>query len=87
MLLAPDRASRARRLRTASRVERDFEALPIDAEVARVFASMVAEARETGRRPGVMDAWIAATSVRYNLPLFTQDADFDHMPQVEVRRI
>jgi len=87
VLLAKDGGTRARRLRTASRVEREIEALPIDAEIARVFASIVAEARAGGRRPRVMDTWIAATGVRHGLPVFTQDADFDDIPQVDVRRI
>lgn len=87
VLLAKDGATRALRLRTASRVERDMEAIPIDAEVARVFASIVAEARARGRRPRVMDVWIAATGVRHELVVLTQDADFDDIPQVQVRRI
>jgi len=87
VLLAKDRATRAIRLRTLSRVEGDLQAIPIDAEVARVFASIVAEARQTRRRPGVMDAWIAATGVRHGLVVFTQDAGFDDIPQVQVRRI
>ncbi len=87
VLLTKDGATRALRLRTVSRVERDLEAIPIDAEVARVFASIVAEARQSGRRPSVMDVWIAATGVRHGLVVFTQDADFEDIPQVQVRRI
>lgn len=87
VLLARDGPTRALRLRTLSRVERDLEAIPIDAEVARVFASIVAEAGARGRRPGVMDAWIAATTVRHGLVVFTRDADFDDIPQIQVRRI
>ena len=78
---------RPRRLRTVSRVEREFDAIPIDAEVARTFASIVAEARAAGRRPRAMDAWIAATAVRHGLVLFTQDADFARIPYVQVQRI
>jgi predicted nucleic acid-binding protein len=70
-----------------TRVEREVEAIPIDAEVARVYASIVAETRSKGRRAKVMDAWIAATAVRHELPLFTQDADFELFRQVEVRRV
>jgi len=87
VLLARDRAIRASRLRTLSRVEGELQAIPIDAEVARVFASIVAEARQSRRRPSVMDVWIAATGVRHGLVVFTQDADFDNIPQVQVRRI
>lgn len=86
VLLAKDGPTRARRLRTAGRVERELEAIPIDDEVARVFASIVADARASGRRPGVMDTWIAATAVRHGLVLFTQDAGFDDIPQVQLRR-
>jgi predicted nucleic acid-binding protein len=76
---------------TAVILERDIEgelqAIPFDSEVARVFASIVAEARQSRRRPSVMDVWIAATAVRHGLVVFTQDADFDAIPQVQVRRI
>jgi predicted nucleic acid-binding protein len=87
VLRAKDGETRARRLRTVSRVEREFDAIPIDAEVARTFASIVAEARAAGRRPHAMDAWIAATAVRHGLVVFTQDADFDGIPQVQVQRV
>jgi len=79
--------SRARRLRTVGRVEREYEAIPIDAEVARIFASISGEARAAGRRPHVMDLWIAATGVRHGLVVFTQDADFADIPQVRVQRV
>jgi predicted nucleic acid-binding protein len=87
VLRAKDGDTRARRLRTLSRVERQFDAIPIDTEVARTFASIVADARAVGRRPRAMDAWIAATAVRHGLVVFTQDADFDHIPQVQVQRV
>ena len=82
---APD--IRARRLRTLSSVEALFEPLPIDAGVAVVFAGLVAEARRKGRRPKIMDTWIAATAVRHRLPVYTQDDDFESIPQVRVVRV
>jgi predicted nucleic acid-binding protein len=87
VLRAKNGETRARRLRTVSRVEREFDAIPIDAEVARTFASIIAEARAAGRRPSAMDAWIAATAVRHGLVVFTQDADFAEIPQVQVQRV
>jgi len=87
VLCARDAQTRARRLRTVSRVEREFDAIPIDAEVARTFASIVAEARAAGHRPHAMNAWIAATAVRHGLAVFTQDADFADIPQVQVQRV
>lgn len=87
VLLAKDGEARSLRLRTLSRVERDFDPMQIDAEVARIFASIVAESRRRGRRPDVMDTWIAATAVRHGLVVFSQDAGFQKIPQVEVRLI
>jgi predicted nucleic acid-binding protein len=87
VLRARDAQTRARRLRTVSRVEREYDAIPIDAEVARTFASIIGDARAAGRRPHVMDVWIAATGVRHGLVVFTQDANFDGIPQVQVQRV
>ena len=87
VLLAKDGPTRARRLRIVSRVEREFDAIPIDSEVARTFASIVGEARAAGRRPRVMDVWIAATAVRHGLVVVTQDADFAGIPQVQVQKV
>lgn len=87
VLHAGDGRTRAQRLATLTRAERDFEALAIDSEVARVFASILDEAAAKGRRPKVMDVWIAATAVHHRLVLFSQDADFDGLPQVTVQRI
>ena len=68
---------RAERLRSLSRLEQEFDALPVDQTVARQFAQLVAAAREQGRRPRVVDALIAATALAHALPVYTRDADFD----------
>lgn len=82
---APD--VRAQRLRTLSSVQALFEPLPIDAAVARVFAELVAEARRQGRRPKIMDTWIAATAVVHGVPVYTQDDDFLAIPRARVVRV
>ncbi|MGH2675954.1 MAG: PIN domain-containing protein [Actinomycetota bacterium] len=87
VLLADGTSVRARRLRTVGRVERMFDPLPVDDVVARIFAEIVAEARRGGRRPKIMDTFIAATGIAHGLPVFTQDADFDVIPQVDVVRV
>jgi predicted nucleic acid-binding protein len=87
VLMAEDPATRAQRLRTLSEVEALFEPLPIDRTVARTFAELVAEARRHGRRPRIMDTWIAATAVTHGLPVYTQDDDFTGIPQVRVVRV
>lgn len=87
VLLADDPAVRARRLRTLSSVEALFDPLPIGVEVARTFAELVAEARRLGRRPKVMDTWIAATAVTHGLPVYSQDEDFLAIPRVHAVRV
>ncbi len=87
VLLADDPAIRARRLRTLSSIEALFEPLSIDVAVARTFAEIVAEARRHGKRPKIMDTWIAATAVTHNLPVYTQDDDFLAIPRVRVIQV
>jgi hypothetical protein len=87
VLLAEEPAIRAVRLRTLSEVERTFDPLPVDADVARTFAVIVAEARRAGKRPKVMDAWIAATAAAHRIPVYTQDADFTDIPGVQVAAV
>ena len=87
VLMADDPAIRARRLRTLSSMEALFEPLPIDSLVARTFAELVAEARRQGRRPKIMDTWIAATALAHELSVYTQDEDFLAIPRVRVVRV
>ena len=87
VLMAQGSAVRAKRLRTLTMVQDAFEPLPIEAEVARTFAELVAEARRHGKRPKIMDTWIAATAVAHNLPVYTQDEDFMEIPKVRVQRV
>ncbi len=87
VLLADEPTIRAQRLRTLSSVQALFEPLPIDSAVARIFAEIVAEARRLGKRPKIMDTWIAATAVTHDLPVYTQDDDFVAIPRVRVIRV
>lgn len=87
VLMARGTAVRMRRLRTLAAVQHAFEPLPIDSEVARAFAELVAEARRFGKRPKVMDTWIAATAVAHDLVVYTRDEDFGAIPRVRVRQV
>jgi predicted nucleic acid-binding protein len=87
VLMAHGLSVRSRRLRTLSAVESAFEPIPIDSRIARIFAEIVAEARRLGRRPKIMDTWIAATALAHDLPIYTQDEDFESIPKVRVQRI
>jgi predicted nucleic acid-binding protein len=78
---------RARRLRTLGSVRATYAALPVDDEVASAFAELVAAARRAGRRPRIQDAWIAATACAHKVAVYSQDADFDGLPGVDVVRV
>ncbi len=86
VLVAGDEATRAQRMRTLSAIEA-LRAIPVDDDVAREFAEIVAWARRDGRRPKILDALIAATARALDVPLYTQDADFDEIPGLRSVRV
>jgi predicted nucleic acid-binding protein len=83
VLLAADK-DRPQRLATLSAVESTWDPLPVDAEVARAFARIVADLRSRQRRVPVLDALVAATAVVEGIPVVTQDRDYEAIPGVEV---
>jgi hypothetical protein len=43
--------------------------------------------RDIGRKLALNDSWIAATALAYQLPLVTQDADYDDIPGLHVIKV
>jgi predicted nucleic acid-binding protein len=86
VLIAND-ADRATRVATLSAVESTWDPLPVDAEVARQFARIVAALRASRRRIPILDALVAATAAVEQIPIVTQDRDYDAIPGVEVIRV
>lgn len=86
VLMAND-ADRAGRVATLSAVESTWDPLPVDAEVAREFARIVADLRVRRRRVPILDALLAATSVVEQIPVVTQDRDYAAIPGVKVIRV
>ncbi len=82
VLLAADPDDQAARLRTFANAQ-SYDALPVDEAAAEFFAEIVAETRRMGRRLNVIDALIGATARASEIPVYTQDADFEQMPGVE----
>jgi hypothetical protein len=76
VLAAKDIDTRARRLSTLDAVG-DIELLPVDAKVAASWALLRMHLAETGRRLNVNDLWIAATALAHDVPVVTQDDDFE----------
>lgn len=86
VLQARDPEAVSRRLSTYQLAQR-FEALAVDEAVSDAWALLVSRLREAGRKVPVNDSWIAATAIAHQVPIVTQDADYDAMPDVQVIKI
>lgn len=81
VLAASEVAIRSRRLTTLQAVA-DLHPLPIDTAVADQWAQLRLRLAQTGRRVDVNDTWIAATALAHDVPVITQDADFDTLAEL-----
>ncbi|MGI5160788.1 type II toxin-antitoxin system VapC family toxin [Microbispora sp. CA-102843] len=83
-----DPIKRARRIAVLQHVEATFDALPSDAEAARIYGQICAAVRISGRQPRgrVADLVIAAIAASNELPLYTANpkdfAGLDGMVEV-----
>jgi predicted nucleic acid-binding protein len=87
VLRASEPKARAARLSTLSRVQATYPLLPVDPEVASCFARIASAELSQGRRLRRHDTWIAATALRHNAAVVTQDADFSTFDDVTVIRV
>ncbi len=76
VLVTADAAVRAERLRRLSVLQRTFDALPVDDDVAASYGQLAAAVASTGRQPRsrVMDLLIAATAHAHGARLYTRNA-------------
>ena len=86
VLAAADAPTRAQRLETLSAVEQ-LDPLPVDAPVAHAWAALRVALLDIGKRMPLNDSWIAATALAHQLPVVTQDSDYDDIPSLEVIRV
>jgi predicted nucleic acid-binding protein len=68
--------TRDRRLVTFELANRILS-LPVDEAVARAWAQMRAYVRAAEKKVRINDMWIAATAAAHEIPVVTQDSDFD----------
>jgi predicted nucleic acid-binding protein len=87
VLRARDRPIRAARIATLSRVLAEYPLLEIDGAVASCFARLADEQLSAGRKLRRHDTWIAATALRHQVAVVTQDADFPAFVSVDVIRV
>ena len=76
VLVTVDPTIRAERLRRLSDLQRKFDALPVDDDVAISYGQLAAAVANTGRQPRsrVMDLLIAATAHAHDARLYTRNA-------------
>ena len=76
VLVTSDGSIRAERLRRLSLLQRSFDALPVDDEVAARYGQLAAAVVASGRQPRsrVMDLLIAATALAHDARLYTRNA-------------
>jgi predicted nucleic acid-binding protein len=86
VLRATDSEARAIRLSTLSRVQATYPLLPVDPEVASYFARIASAELSRGRRLRRHDTWIAATAMRHDAAILTQDSDFSAFEGIRVIR-
>ncbi len=86
VLVAQDGQTRARRLETLS-VAETLEPLPVDAKVAHAWAALRLALRDAGKRMPINDSWIAATAMANDMPVASQDDDYDDAPGLDVIRV
>ena len=87
VLRARDQSTRATRLATLARVRAEYPLLEVDARTASCFARIADEQLSSGRRLRRHDTWIAATAMRHEAAVVTQDADFSDIRSVAVIRV
>lgn len=86
VLAAMDGPTRSRRLETLTRAE-ELGPLDVDRQVAGAWAALRLALRDAGRRLPVNDSWIAATAIAHDIPVVSQDDDYDDVPNLAVIRV
>lgn len=83
VLLAPEAATRAARLRRLTAVLAEAPALPVD----RTVAARYGELRAATGRQATNDLWIAATALAHDLTLVTRDERQAALPLVHATMV
>lgn len=80
VLVAKEQRIRAERLRRLLKIQRKFDALPLDAAVAASYGKIAAAVVDAGRQPRAraMDLLIAATAHAHSARLYTRNATDFH---------
>lgn len=63
----------------------EIRIIPVDVEIARLYARLQAQLMNKGKPLSRFDALIAATAMVTNVTLFTTDADFNRVEGIKVK--
>jgi tRNA(fMet)-specific endonuclease VapC len=75
----------ARRTNQLEASLRNYIVLPFDIALCRLWGEVRARCRAVGHPISPQDAWIAATALRYHLPIITHNpADFEAIEELEL---
>ncbi len=73
------------RIESLERSLKNYLIIPVDIELCRIWGNLRARRQTIGRVISPQDAWIAATALRNNLPLVTNNAkDFQNIPKLQI---
>lgn len=86
VLAAESGEVRAQRLETLQLAEA-LEPLPVTRQVAARWAALRISLRDAGKRMPLNDSWIAATAIAHDLPVVSQDDDYDGVPGLRVIKV
>ena len=75
-----------RRISELSRYLEEYQVVWPDADLVDISARLRAEGIQAGRELSPQDAWIAATALFLQCPLFSHDGDFQDVPDLELVR-
>lgn len=74
-----------RRLAQLEQYLANYVIIPVDQPLCRAWAQIRADRQTLGRIISPQDAWVAATAIRYNLPLVTHNIkDFQEIPNLQL---
>lgn len=74
-----------RRTRQLEVALQDYVVLPFDVDLCRLWGRIRADCRSSGRPISPQDAWIAATAIRFEIPLVTHNPkDFEPVAGIEL---
>lgn len=71
------------RLQSLEAYLKTYTLLPIDLEICRLWGQLPAELRHRGIVISPQDGWIAATALRWHIPVVTHNAkDYRNVPEL-----